>query len=420
MSRSYRRLPLLLVLAVLLGSGTSARAQVLDKQKVLDAQTFWDNRDWDWYKEHIPFFECPDTDLTTTYYYRWEVVTKHLTYGSPNTGYSFTEFIDRPFWSGAYGAISCPVGHQLYEVRWLRDPQYARDYAEYWFRTEGAQPRRYSCWLADALWANDQRVLATGSPLEVEEVLPHSGGPRTYLSHRFPLSDAEGRVTPPPFDVAGYLEAIDRCRSRFPGLGIRTGVELGEPHRHPEAVARVLADGTFERVLGSLHSLADGEHFREPDGLYPRRDPAGVVRDYLREVAELATRSDLFAVGAILFEILAGRPAFAGRTVAEVLRATVTEQPPALIGPPAVTACSYLASSSATFCSRVRMVAEARWCRSDRSESARPSSGAGTRDDGGVPVQAASSVLPGDSRLGATTVDPPAACPRGPRRRPDG
>jgi histidinol-phosphatase (PHP family) len=110
------------------------------------------------------------------------------------------------------------------------------------------------------------------------------------------LSDAEGRVTPPPLDAVGYLEAVDRCRSRFPGLRIRTGVELGEPHRHPEQVARVLAEGTFERVLGSLHSLADGDHFREPDGLYTRRDPAGVVRDYLREVAELATRSDVFAV----------------------------------------------------------------------------------------------------------------------------
>jgi eukaryotic-like serine/threonine-protein kinase len=49
-------------------------------------------------------------------------------------------------------------------------------------------------------------------------------------------------------------------------------------------------------------------------------------------------RSDLFAVGAILFEMLAGRPAFNGRTVAEVLNATLTEQPPALTGSPAVAA----------------------------------------------------------------------------------
>ena len=110
----------------------SGPAAVLNKQAQLDAQTFWDNRDWDWYKANIPFFECPDAEITTTYYYRWELTTKHLTYGSPASGYSYTEFIDRPFWSGAYGAISCPAGHQLYEVRWLRDPRYAQDYARYW------------------------------------------------------------------------------------------------------------------------------------------------------------------------------------------------------------------------------------------------------------------------------------------------
>jgi TolB-like protein len=49
-------------------------------------------------------------------------------------------------------------------------------------------------------------------------------------------------------------------------------------------------------------------------------------------------RSDLFAAGAILFEMLAGRPAFGGRTLAEVLHATRSEQPPALAGSPAVAA----------------------------------------------------------------------------------
>jgi TolB-like protein len=49
-------------------------------------------------------------------------------------------------------------------------------------------------------------------------------------------------------------------------------------------------------------------------------------------------RSDLFAAGAILFEMLSGRPAFGGRTVAEVMHATLYEQPPALTGSPAVAA----------------------------------------------------------------------------------
>ena len=145
-----------LTLMALAGSLAALPAGVLDKQKALEAQTFWDNRDWEWYKENIPFFECPDEDMVTTYYYRWQLITKHTTYGSPNSGYSFTEFTDRPFWSGAYGAISCPVGHQLYELRWLADDRYARDYSRYWFRTPGAQPRNYGCWLADGIWAMHQ------------------------------------------------------------------------------------------------------------------------------------------------------------------------------------------------------------------------------------------------------------------------
>jgi hypothetical protein len=156
-------------LICLLIAAVPASAQVLDKQKLLDRETFWDNRDWDWYKQNIPFFECPDADIQTTYYYRWELLTKHLTYGSPNTGYVFTEFIDRPFWSGTYGAISCPAGHQLYEARWLRDPRYVRDYSRYWFRTPGAQPRRYSCWLADAIWAGH---LVHPDPAFVKDLLP--------------------------------------------------------------------------------------------------------------------------------------------------------------------------------------------------------------------------------------------------------
>ena len=52
----------------------------------------------------------------------------------------------------------------------------------------------------------------------------------------------------------------------------------------------------------------------------------------------LDARSDLFAFGAILFEMLAGRPAFDGRNAVEILHATLYEQPPALTGSPAVVA----------------------------------------------------------------------------------
>jgi TolB-like protein len=49
-------------------------------------------------------------------------------------------------------------------------------------------------------------------------------------------------------------------------------------------------------------------------------------------------RTDLFAVGSILFEMLAGRPAFSGKSVVAILHSTLTEQPPALSGSAAVAA----------------------------------------------------------------------------------
>ncbi|HEY7819045.1 MAG TPA: serine/threonine-protein kinase, partial [Vicinamibacteria bacterium] len=49
-------------------------------------------------------------------------------------------------------------------------------------------------------------------------------------------------------------------------------------------------------------------------------------------------RSDLFAAGAILFEMLAGRPAFSGNTFVEILHATLHAEPPALTGSAAAAA----------------------------------------------------------------------------------
>ncbi len=105
-----------------------------------------------------------------------------------------------------------------------------------------------------------------------------------------------GLLHPPPFDAAGYLAEVAECRERYPELRILSGLELGEPHRHPEAVAALLAAGTFDRVLGSLHSLADDGEYAEPAGLYPHRDPAEVLRTYLAEVVELVQSESTFEV----------------------------------------------------------------------------------------------------------------------------
>ncbi len=166
--------PTLALLAILSATALTScglsRGPVLDHQAILQRYDWLDNRDLDWYEANIPFFESPDSALDATYYYRWDLVTKHLTYGSPATGYTFTEFIDRPSWSGAYGSISCPLGHQIDEVRWLKEPRVIEDFARYWFETPGAQPRRYSNWYGDAVWSAYE-VLGDTSFLRV--VYPH-------------------------------------------------------------------------------------------------------------------------------------------------------------------------------------------------------------------------------------------------------
>jgi hypothetical protein len=127
----------------------------LDKQKQLERWSFWDNRDWDWYKTNIPFFESPDQNIDEIYYYRWEVVTKHLRYASPEAGYIFTEFLNPEplYWAGRYNSICGAAELHLKEARWLKTPQFAQDYCRYWFRVPGAQPRNYMFAAAEAAWS---------------------------------------------------------------------------------------------------------------------------------------------------------------------------------------------------------------------------------------------------------------------------
>ena len=45
-----------IALATLLHSPCAVLADTLDSERLLRAETFWDNQDWDWYQEHIPLF----------------------------------------------------------------------------------------------------------------------------------------------------------------------------------------------------------------------------------------------------------------------------------------------------------------------------------------------------------------------------
>lgn len=121
-----------------------------------------------------------------------------------------------------------------------------------------------------------------------------------------------GSLAPPELDLNGYLECVQRCRDKFPGLRILTGVEMGEPHWHRSAAAQLIGAGQFDRVLGSLHSLPVGQRFFEPAELYQQRPAAEVVREYLAELDQLIRGSDLFDVLAHIDYPIRSWPAEAG------------------------------------------------------------------------------------------------------------
>ncbi|WP_281288613.1 PHP domain-containing protein [Pseudonocardia kunmingensis] len=106
----------------------------------------------------------------------------------------------------------------------------------------------------------------------------------------------DGRVAPRPLDVEGYLACLQRCRERYPELRILSGVELSEPHWHPEQTAALLAGGRFHRVLGSVHSVGGRAEPRLVDHAMGDTAAADVVRSYLAEAAVMAASDAPFSV----------------------------------------------------------------------------------------------------------------------------
>jgi hypothetical protein len=77
---------------------------------------------------------------------------------------------------------------------------------------------------------------------------------------------------------------------------VLSGVELSEPHWHPEQTAALLHGGRFERVLGSVHSVGGRDEPRLVDHAMRAQPAADVVRDYLAEARRMVASDAPFAV----------------------------------------------------------------------------------------------------------------------------
>ena len=126
---------------------------------------------WQWLKDNAPFFTCPDSDVESTYYYRWWAYRKHIE--TTPRGYVVTEFLRPVKHATEYNAISCALGLHIAEGRWLRTRRYLDDYIAFWLHSGkdgGLQEHfhQFSGWLAAAAY---DRWLADGDRTKLLDLL---------------------------------------------------------------------------------------------------------------------------------------------------------------------------------------------------------------------------------------------------------
>lgn len=115
-------------------------------------------RAYEWLKDRIPLFECPDKEIERAYYFRWWTYRKHIK--STPDGYAVTEFLPNVPWAGKYNVINAPAGHHFYEGRWLRGSRAIfSDYLRHYLNNP-EDSHRYSSWL---LYAAMQYEAVAGS-----------------------------------------------------------------------------------------------------------------------------------------------------------------------------------------------------------------------------------------------------------------
>ncbi len=122
---------------------------------------------YEWLKEEIPVFSCPNKDIERAYYFRFWTYRKHIK--RTDEGYVVTEFLPNVNWAGRYNTINAAFGHHLYEGRWLKNSgKYLSDYTRF-FLNHSESAHSYSTWFSDAVM---KLISVTGDLALAEELLP--------------------------------------------------------------------------------------------------------------------------------------------------------------------------------------------------------------------------------------------------------
>jgi hypothetical protein len=92
------------------------------KDEELYVEDIPNNITFNFLKNKIPLFECPDKVIEEIYYFRWWTWRKHIRTISSIKGalVVMTEFMPPVQWAGTGNTICAGAGHHIMEGRWLR------------------------------------------------------------------------------------------------------------------------------------------------------------------------------------------------------------------------------------------------------------------------------------------------------------
>ncbi|PZF81920.1 hypothetical protein C1I92_19025 [Jiangella anatolica] len=85
-------------------------------------------------------------------------------------------------------------------------------------------------------------------------------------------------------DLPGYLRDVEQVRALFPGLGVLSGVEVGEPHLIGAELAALRRRYPLDVVLGSVHAVVVRGALVPIESLLDDHGLDGTMERYLDEV----------------------------------------------------------------------------------------------------------------------------------------
>ncbi len=220
---------------------------------------------YEWLKEEIPIFTCPDKDIERTYYFRWWTYRKHLK-NTPE-GYVITEFLPDVPWAGKYNTIVAPFGFHLYEGRWLKNAdRYLADYT----RIMLAQPNgshSYSVWFADAVV---KLVEVTGNTDFAKEIFDalcehYSVWEKTQMLENGMLCSIDDRDAM-EFSISGTNESLKWMWGIRPTLNSYVCADALAISRLAALIGNAEAEQKYKEKHNALRKLINEKLYR--DGFY--------------------------------------------------------------------------------------------------------------------------------------------------------